>query len=245
MAEKIAVSGPVPSASPAPMTAAMPKKGGMSRMVTIFIFVLAIFILFDPTLRGALGTFVGYGLDPLVSFNHEWPVVTLVLTGLLMAALTIIVRHFFTDYVEQARSQKIVAAFNKELRDARKENNSFKTKKLLAEQPKILQKSMEQTMTQFKLLPVSMIIVVPIFAWISVFVGGLSTVYHSDPHATISMLYYNVPWSSWANFNESYLFPQWVLLYSLVSIPFGQVLSRALRYFSFARRLKELKAAEA
>ena len=239
MAEKIAVSGPAPSASPTPMTAT-PKKGGMSRMITIFIFVLAIFILFDPTLRDALGTVVGYGLNPLVSFNHEWPVVTLVLTGLLMAALTIVVRHFFTDYVEQARSQKIVAAFNKELREARKENNSFKTKKLLAEQPKILQKSMEQTMTQFKLLPVSMIIVVPIFAWIAVFVGGLSAVHHPD--TTISMLYYSVPWSSWANFNDSYLFPEWVLVYTLVSLPFGQVLSRALRYFSFAKRLKELKA---
>ena len=212
-------------------------------MVTIFIFVLAIFILFDPSLRDALGTVVGYGLDPLVSFNHEFPVVTLVLTGLLMAALTIIVRHFFTDYVEQARSQKIVAAFNKELRDARKENNSFKMKKLLAEQPKIMQKSMAQTTTQFKLLPVSMIIVIPIFAWLSVFINGLSAINH--PGTTISMLYYSVPWSSLANFNEAYLFPQWVLVYTLVSIPFGQVLSRALRYFSFAKRLKELKAAKA
>ena len=235
MAEKIAVSAPAPVASPAPMTA-MPKKGGASRMVTIFIFVLAVFILFDNNLRSALGAAVGYGLDPLVSFNHEFPVVTLVITGLVMAALTIIVRHFFTDYVEQARSQKIVGAFNKELRDARKENNSFKTKKLLAEQPKILQKSMEQTMTQFKLLPVSMIIVVPIFAWLSVFLGDVTTLYGS---------HYAVPWSSVANFNDSFLFPEWVLVYTLVSLPFGQVLSRALRYFSFAKRLKELKAAKA
>jgi uncharacterized membrane protein (DUF106 family) len=228
MAEKIAA--PTPAVSTAP--GAKPK-GGMSRMVTIFIFVLAIFILFDPSLRDALGKAVGYGLDPLVSFNHAYPIVTLVFTGLLMAALTIIVRHFFTDYVEQARSQKIVSAFNKELRDARKENNSFKMKKLLAEQPKIMQKSMAQTTTQFKLLPVSMIIVIPIFAWLSVYVGGLPSPY------------FTVPWSSYANFNEAYLFPQWVLVYTLVSIPFGQVLSRALRYFSFAKRLKELKAAKA
>ncbi|HEY3420434.1 MAG TPA: EMC3/TMCO1 family protein [Methanomassiliicoccales archaeon] len=237
MAEKIASSTPAASTAPA----AAPK-GGMSRMVTIFIFVLAIFILFDNSLRSALGTAVGYGLDPLVSFNHAYPVLTFVITGLLMAALTIVVRHFFTDYVEQARSQKIVSAFNKELRDARKENNSFKMKKLLAEQPKIMQKSMAQTTTQFKLLPVSMIIVIPIFAWLSVFVTGLSGVYH--PGTTVSMLYYSVPWSNVANFNEAYLFPQWVLVYTLVSIPFGQVLSRALRYFSFARRLKELRAAK-
>ncbi|MGD0816831.1 MAG: EMC3/TMCO1 family protein [Methanomassiliicoccales archaeon] len=229
MAEKLA--SPTPVASPAP--AAKPK-GGMGRMVTIFTFVLAIFILFDPTLSHALGTVVGYALDPLVAFNHQYPIITLVFTGLLMAALTIVVRHLFTDYVEQARSQKIVSAFNKELREARKDNNSFKMKKLLAEQPKILQKSMQQTTTQFKLLPVSMIIVIPIFTYLGVFVAGLPT------------MYFHVPWSSYAIFNNtSYIFPQWVLVYSLISIPFGQVLSRALRYFSFAKRLKELKAAEA
>ncbi len=170
----------------------------------------------------------------MVSFNHTAPIITLVITGLLMAGLTILVRHFFTDYVEQARNQKIVTAFNKELRDARKENNSFKTKKLMAEQPKILQKSMQQTTTQFKLLPVSMIIVIPIFAWVSVFVNGLPS------------LYFSVPWSAYANFNQTpFLFPEWVLVYSLISIPVGQVLSRTLRYFSFAKRLKELKAAKA
>ena len=230
MAEKITAPTPVASTAPADKP-----KGGMSRMVTIFIFVLAIFILFDPSLRSALGAAVGYGLGPLLSFNHEAPVVTLVLTGLLMAALTIIVRHFFTDYVDQAKSQKIVSAFNKELRDARKENNSFKTKKLLAEQPKILQRSMAQTTTQFKLLPVSMIIVIPIFAWLSVFLGDVTALHGS---------HFAVPWASNANFNDAYLFPEWVLVYTLVSIPFGQVLSRALRYFSFAKRLKELKAAK-
>ena len=49
----------------------------------------------------------------------------------------------------------------------------------------------------------------------------------------------------YANFNQvQFLFPDWVLVYTLVSIPFGQVLSRALRYFSFSKRLKELKAAK-
>ncbi len=227
MAEKVAVPAP---ATPAP---ARTPKGQMSQMITIFTFVLAIFIMFDTTLRSALGTFIGYGLDPLFAFNNSYPIVTLILTGLLMSALTIFVRHLFTDYIEQTRSQKIVAAFNKELRDARKENNTFKMKKLLAEQPKILQKSMQQTTTQFKLLPISMIIVIPIFAWVSVFVGHLDTAY------------FVVPWSNYANFNQvQFLFPDWVLVYTLVSIPFGQVLSRALRYFSFSKRLKELKAAK-
>jgi uncharacterized membrane protein (DUF106 family) len=147
-----------------------------------------------------------------------------------MTLLTIIIRHLMTDYVAQAEGQKIVGAFNKELRDARKSNNMYKMKKLLEMQPKILSKSMEQTKTQFKLMPISMLIVIPIFAWLAVFVGHLDSPY------------YAVPWSSVANFNEAYLFPQWILVYTLVTIPFGQVLARGLRWFSFKKRLNELAA---
>jgi hypothetical protein len=36
--------------------------------------------------------------------------------------------------------------------------------------------------------------------------------------------------------------PNWVLLYSLASIPFGQVLARALRWMDFKKRLVEIEA---
>ncbi len=228
MAEKLAAPAPAPS----PLGGApAAKSGGTSRLITIFIFVLAIFVLFDPTLRDALGKIVGYGLNPLVGFNGAYPVLTLVITGVFMAVLTIVVRHFFTDYVAQAESQKIVGAFNKELRQARKDNNTFKLKKLLEMQPKILQKSMAQSTTQLKLMPVTMIIIIPIFAWISVFIN-----------ASPSTLF-AVPWAFNADLNASYLFPTWVLLYSLISIPAGQVVARGLRYFSFKKRLDALAAA--
>ena len=80
-------------------------------------------------------------------------------------------------------------------------------KKMLEQQPKIMQKSMEQTTTQLKLMPVTMLIIIPIFAWLAVFVGDLDSTLIT------------VPWSSFADLNESYLFPSWVLLYSLISIP--------------------------
>jgi len=97
-------------------------------------------------------------------------------------------------------------------------------------QPKVMEESMKQTTTQMKLMPVTMLIIIPIFAWLAVFVGNMDS-------ALIT-----VPWSKVADLNDTYVLPSWVLLYSLISIPFGQVLSRGLRYFSFKRRLKELKA---
>jgi uncharacterized membrane protein (DUF106 family) len=53
---------------------------------------------------------------------------------------------------------------------------------------------------------------------------------------------FSVPWSFNNDLNGIYVLPSWILLYSLVSLPFGQVLMRTLRYFSFKKRLDQLKA---
>ncbi len=217
----------VPSARPAPD----PKKQ-ISTFITMFTFVLAMFILFDQDLRHWLGTMVGYAFEPTVGLGNSMPVVTLFLTGILMTAATILVRHFFTDYVGQAESQKIVNAFNKELQKARLENNKYKIKKLTEEQPKIIKKSMDMSTTQMKLMPLTMLAIIPIFAWLSVWIGGL------DPATAIV----NVPWASDVSLVASNLLPNWVLLDSLISIPFGQILSRTLRYFEFRKRLKQVEA---
>jgi uncharacterized membrane protein (DUF106 family) len=203
----------------------------MSNFVTIFVFVFALFVLFDTGLRALLGQVAGAVLFPTVGLNSQVPVVTLFLTGILMTFLTVVVRHFFTDYVGQAESQKIVSAFNKEFRQARIENNKYKIKKLTEQQSKIMNKSMDMSKTQMKLMPLTMIIIIPIFAWLAVFIDGFAT----TPVV-------NVPWAMNVSLTASTLLPHWVLLYSLISIPFGQILMRALRYFEFRKRLRELEA---
>jgi len=206
------------------------RKSTTSRMLLIFVFIMAIFVMFDRDLRTALGKIVGYGLEPLWGFDGSIPVVSLFITGAFMTTLSIMVRHFFTDYVKQTRSQKIMSAFNKEMSAARKENNTYKLKKMMELQPKMMEESMKQTTSQMKLMPVTMLIVIPIFAWLAVFVGNLDS-------AVIT-----VPWSNFADLNKSYVLPAWVLLYSLISVPFGQLLSRGLRYYTFKKRLNVLKA---
>jgi uncharacterized membrane protein (DUF106 family) len=218
--------------APQPARPAPDPKKQMNQFITIFIFVFAMFVLFDQSLRTWLGNIVGYVLEPVVGLNGTMPVVTLFLTGIIMTSLSILLRHFFTDYVGQAESQKIVSAFNKELRDARVENNKYKIKKLTEEQPNILKKSMDMSTSQMKLMPVTMLAIIPIFAWLSVWIG------HLDP----AMAIVNVPWASDVSLVASNLLPNWVLLYSLISIPFGQILSRALRYFEFRKRLKKIEA---
>ncbi len=220
-------SVPAPAGPQAPSA-----KKQSSTFITIFIFLLAMFILFDQNLRYGLGKLVGYGLSPAIGFDGSAPVLTLMLAGIVMTGLTTLLRHFFTDYVGQAQSQAVVSAFNKELRSARQENNLYKIKKLTEQQNNILQKSMETSTAQMKLMPVTMLIIIPIFAWVSVFIAGL------PPGEAIV----NVPWADAVDLNASTILPHWILLYSLISIPFAQVLNRTLRYFTFKKKLNELEA---
>lgn len=218
--------------SSAPVPSAPSAKKQSSTFITIFIFLFAMFILFDQDLRFGLGQLIGYALDPLIGFGGSSPVLTLMLAGIVMTGLTTLLRHFFTDYVAQAQSQTVVSAFNKELRQARLENNLYKIKKLSEQQNQILQKSMEMSTTQMKLMPVTMLIIIPIFAWVSVFIAGL-------PPGTAIV---NVPWAEAVDLNASTVLPHWILLYSLISIPFAQLLNRTLRYYSFRKKLQELEA---
>jgi uncharacterized membrane protein (DUF106 family) len=207
-------------------------KPSSSTFLTIFMLGLAMIVLLDQSLRSWLGELAGYAFNPVIGFDYQYPMLTLCIAGLFMTGLTTSLRPLFTNFVKQAESQKITSAYNKELRQARVENNMYKIKKLLELQPKIMEKSMEQTKSQFKLMPISMLIIIPIFAWLAVFIGEL-------PSSEFA-----VPWSDVASFNQSYVMPVWILAYSCVTIPFGQILARTMRFFSFKKRLKEMAAQE-
>ncbi len=201
-----------------------------NQMITMMAFVFALIIMFDNNLRQGLGKIIGIPLEPVVGFQGHMPIVTLLLTGLLMSFFSIIVRHFFVDWVGQARSQRIASAFQKELREARTSNNTYKLKKLMELQPQIMAQSLKSSQTQLKLMPVTMLVVIPIFAWLANFI-----------YITIPSLSFSVPWAFNASMSSSNVLPNWVLLYSLLTLPFGQVLTRALKYFSFRKRLRKLE----
>ncbi len=208
--------------APAPPQMASPK------LTTMMIFILAMFIMFDQNLRNMLGRLVGTVLQPIIGFDYQYPMLTLALAGLIMVSFSIIVRSLFTDYVDMARSQKVMSEFNKELRQARQDNNLYKIKKLTEHQQEIMSKSMEMSTKQLKLMPATLLFIIPIFAWVFLFVDNL-------PSAIIS-----VPWQPVVNLKDSNVLPNWILVYTLVSIPFGHVLTRTIRFFQFKKKLDEM-----
>lgn len=193
--------------------------------MTFVAFGVAMFVMLDANLRQALGHYVGIVLNPVIGFDQKYPVVTIMVAGTLLVLMTTLLRHFTTDWLEQARFQTYMRAFNKELMTARKENNSYKTKKLMDKQGDLLQKQQQVTMKQMKTMPLTMIVVIPLFAWLVEFLAALD------------YWWYTAPWNArvdmWA---VKFLFPNYILLYMTLSIPLGALVQKAMKYASWKER---------
>lgn len=203
-----------------------------SNLGVMMVFMVVLFIMFDPNLRDATGRYTGMVLMPIIGFDGRFPVLTVVLAGVIMITLSTIVRHFFIDWISMARTQKIMRAFQKEFREARMAQDTKRVNMLAKEQQKLMGMQTEMTSGQMKPMGYTMLVVIPMFAWLWTFVSTLD--YH----------WFSTPWNLEVDmytregivFGTSVL-PHWILLYSVLSIPFGQLLQKALKVWSWRDRV--------
>jgi len=204
-------------------------KNTMIGMLITFAIMGVVMLFYVP-----IGQALNYAFEPAIGFNGQWPVLTLIVAGVIMITISTVIRSYLTDFVTQARNQKISKDFTKEMREARLENNLFKMKKLQEEQPKITAKSMEASTQMMKLMPLTMIVVTPIYAWIRYFVWNV---------VPQDALYIHLPFAGSVDLQISvWVLPMWIVLYTMVSLPIGQLETRVVKYFMFKKRLKELES---
>ena len=83
-----------------------------------------------------------------------------------------------------------------------------------------------------------MLIVVPIFLWVRYFVdvtlGAAGTQIISVPWAMNAINLIDVYW----------FLPAWILIYSLISIPLGQIIMRSVRAIQFKRYLSRMESSD-
>lgn len=201
----------------------------------MLIFFVVLFIMFDENLRNMTGNAVGFALNPTIGFGGGFPVATLMLAGVIMVTLSTVVRHFFVDHIKMARSQNLMRAFQKEFREARMAKDTPRVNELAKEQQKLLGLQQEMTSGQFKPMGVTMLVVIPMFAWLWTFVAAVD--YH----------FFTTPWNMQVDlftkegiiFGSSVL-PHWILLYSVLSIPFGQLVQKGLKVWSWRKRVDHI-----
>jgi uncharacterized membrane protein (DUF106 family) len=194
----------------------------------IMVVVLLIMIILQPDLRMQFGDMVGVVLEPAIGFNGQFAVVSMMFAGFLTGTISILIRHFTTDWIAVARSQKAMSEFNKVYRETIMSGNHAKVEKL----QKIRQETMSEfsgiQMSQLKTLAFTMFAVIIIFAWLISFVSS----------GVVSPKF-SVPWSYDADMTAVAIFiPQWVLLYAVLSSPLTLLLPRILKYYSYKKKLE-------
>ena len=182
-----------------------------------------------------VGEIMNIFMGPVFGFGGKYVVPTLMLTAMFMIGLSTILRTLMTDTIKQTKSQKEMSAFNQELRKARMENNLYKIKKLTEQQKAMMSKSMESSMAMMKMLPLTMMIIMPMFAWISYYIGNVAV------ETAVAVPWADTVYLTGPN-SKVWFIPTWVMVYMLVTIPFAQILGRLIRWFKFKKRLQQIES---
>ncbi|MFL2944142.1 MAG: DUF106 domain-containing protein [Candidatus Poseidoniales archaeon] len=191
---------------------------------TFLTMAFMLWIIINPDLRDFMGESAGTILEPRISFDYQYPVLTFLFAGIAMISFTTIIRHFIIDWEKMAEIQTKMGAYNKEMGEARQSGNEAKMKKLFAMQPQIMLLQTEMMSNQMKPMAFTMIIAIPIIMWLRIFVNGLN------------LQVMSLPWEPNYSLDESlWILPHWILVYSGLSLPFGQIIMRILKIASNTR----------
>ena len=200
-------------------------------LIMMMMFIGSMFIAFDPVLRTKIGMLMNTVFDPLIGFDGKLPILTLFLGAIVLGIFTSFVRHIFVDWIELARIQFRIKSFSKEMRNAAVTQNTYKLKKLQSMQPEIAKMQMPLQYSQMKPMMFIMFVAIPMFLWLSVFIGTLEEKYIEIvlPGNATTTLHSLGPL-----FN---LFPVWMILYSLFSFPFNRLFEKLLKTIRFRKKM--------
>ena len=211
----------------------------MSSKTMIGMFLVLIIMMVVMQFRAQIGGALDY-VFKYIAFDGQYPVVTLIVAGLIMITISTVVRSLMSDPIEMAKNQQIQSDFNKEFRQARMENNLFKMKKLQEMQPQIMAMSMQASTQQMKVMPISMIVLLPVYAWVWYFINPADL--NGGDYFAAGEALAHLPWSASFDLNSMLLgfFPAWIIIYTMVSMPIGQIENRLLRYYFLRKHLRQL-----
>ena len=199
-----------------------PPMGGML-LTMLFMF----YIILNPELRTGMGDLAAEILEPEIGFDHRYPILTFLFAGLLMISLTTFIRHILIDWEKVAEIQTKMAAYNKEMGEARKSGNGARMNKLMSLQPQIMVLQSEMMSNQMRPMMFTMLIAMPIIFWLCFGEGNF--VDRMD-HQVLSL-----PWEpNYSLTDRLWFLPHSILVYSALSLPFGQVLLRGLKLASLS-----------
>jgi len=212
---------------------------GPSGFILIFLGFITVFIMFNMELRMQLAGWIGYVLTPMIGFDHQYPLITFLLAGMILVAISSTIRHFQTDWIEMAKNQKQIKTINKALKEAKMSGDVEKERKISVYQQKMMAMQQNMMFTNMKMMVYTMLVAIAIFTWIwADFIEGLEVPTMSLPwNLTMQMM-------DKVNLCCYFPFPKWILVYMLMSFPMGMCIQHALKRYSFLKKLNEAQKEE-
>jgi uncharacterized membrane protein (DUF106 family) len=205
------------------------KAQGNYLLMLMVLLMLMFFIM--PMLAPIMAGYLNFVLMPLIGFNGQYPVLTLLFAGIIVVLLSSLLTNFFTDWKKMGESQEFSKAFQQEITKARKEGNTNRIKSLMKMQPEIMKRQTEASGGMMKPMIFLIIFIWPIFIWLRAFLSGLSH------------YYFTAPWANQVSFfSYPFLFQAWLWLYLIFSIVLGQIMRQGLKLISWSDRWKNIKA---
>lgn len=196
---------------------------GSNLLMLMILMMLMFFIM--PYFGPILGYYFGLVLRPIIGFDGNLPVLTLLFSGFIVVLLSSLLTNFFTDWKKMGESQEISRAFQREITKARREGNTNRVNKLMKMQPEIMRRQTEASGGMMKPMVFLIIFIWPIFMWLRNFLTF-----------EVSNYYFTLPWSSDVPLisQNTFIMQAWLWLYLVFSIVLGQLLRQGFKYISWS-----------
>jgi len=212
----------------------MDNKAQGNMMMYMMIMLIMIFVFTSTGIGYYLGYYFGLVLEPIIGFGGRYPVLTIVLAGVIVVTLSGSLTNFFTDWKKMGEVQQTQKAFSAEMQKARREGNTNRVNKLMKMQPELMKKQQDASSGSMKSMLFLFIFIWPIFIWLRTFLAGLSY-YH-----------FTLPWANSVTLLPSgadkFIMQNWLWLYLIFSMVIGQVIRQGLKYVSWTDWWKNVKS---
>lgn len=206
-------------------------KGMRTQMLYMLSFFVYIIVLSNATLRNVIGNSLDVVFRPAIGFNSAAPVLTLILSGVIIGIVTSIPRYFFTDWLKMGRMQNRMRAFSKTMREAYRSGQRDRIQKLRKMQMEVTMEQQQVQMNTMKPLMIFSIVTYLIFIWLFSFIGKL-------PYSIVAF-----PWNWDVNLNAHLYayFYYWIIIYFLVVMVVSYMVTMIIKYIDFTYRLRKLE----
>jgi len=212
----------------------------VSTFIYVFLGLLGLWMLIDTSARNSIACALGmvnsscpagtqpWGLYWLIGFNSNYLLLTMALAGAIEMLVTSLAYNYTTDWVKAAKVQKWSSAFRKVQMEAIRSGKKDRIAALKPHQERLTWLSGEVSIAQFKGMAITYFLLILIYTWVGLVIGGANSVQQTvslgtgstiDLHANIGTL--PIPW--------------WFIIFSLYTVPFSLVFRRLLKHLWLRR----------